>query len=156
MNENELMNEWNWMNEWMNENEWINEWMNEWKWMNTSKSRTPIRLWNSDSELRNFAATNATPTWLNEIMSEKKSCFENHLHDFLTDIGCPRRHGLGVRAIAWKARGPGFDSSPDQMVFLLSSGLQRKEKIHPDMRDCVLLPGLAWSCVVFRIHVDKR
>ena len=32
---------------------------------------------------------------------------------------CPRSNGLVVRAVACEARGPGFDSSSDQMVFSL-------------------------------------
>ena len=35
-------------------------------------------------------------------------------------IVCLRRRGLVVKAVAGKARGPGFDSSSDQIVFLLS------------------------------------
>ena len=34
----------------------------------------------------------------------------------------PRNHCLGARAVACEARGPRFDSSSDQMVFLLSLG----------------------------------
>ena len=36
----------------------------------------------------------------------------------------PRSHGLVIRVVACDARGPGFDSSSDQMIFL-SSGIRR-------------------------------
>ena len=39
-------------------------------------------------------------------------------------LGGPMSHGLVVRAVACEARGPGFDSSSDQMVFF-SLGLRR-------------------------------
>ena len=40
----------------------------------------------------------------------------------------PRRHGLVVRVVACESRGPGFDSSSDQMVFLFSGIGGRKNK----------------------------
>jgi hypothetical protein len=43
---------------------------------NTSKSKTPILRWKSDSELRNLAATKATQTWLYEIISENKNILQ--------------------------------------------------------------------------------
>ena len=39
-------------------------------------------------------------------------------------IESPRSYGLVVRAVACEARGPGFNSSSDQMVFF-SSGIRR-------------------------------
>ena len=45
---------------------------------------------------------------------------------------CPRSHGLVVRVVACDARGPGFNSSSDQMF------------LDPDMTNCMIL----------RIHVD--
>ena len=41
----------------------------------------------------------------------------------------PRRHGLVVRAFACEARGPGFDFSTDQMVFLLSKGIGGRKNV---------------------------
>ena len=40
----------------------------------------------------------------------------------MNDLGAlsPRRHGLVVRVVACEARGPGYDSSSNQMDFLLS------------------------------------
>ena len=43
-----------------------------------------------------------------------------------------------VRGVACEERGPGFNSSIDQLVFLLSSGIRRYEKIgsrHDKLRD---------------------
>ena len=57
-----------------------------------------------------------------------------------------RRHGLVVRVVPCEARGPGFDSSLDQMVFLHSSVIGGREKMDPHTINCMIL----------RIHVDKR
>ena len=43
---------------------------------------------------------------------------------------CPMRYGLVVRAVAFEARGPGFDSSSDRMVFIL--GRKEVRKMDPD------------------------
>ena len=51
---------------------------------------------------------------------------------------CPRRHGLAFRAVACEARGPGFDSSSDQMVFLLNLGIgswKNNESRHDKLDD---------------------
>ena len=40
-------------------------------------------------------------------------------------IVCLRRRGLVVKAVAGKARGPGFDSSSDQNVFPISMCMKR-------------------------------
>ena len=48
-----------------------------------------------------------------------------------------------ARAVTCKTKGAGFDSSSDQLVFLLSSGLRRLVKTDPDWINCVIL----------RIHV---
>ena len=58
----------------------------------------------------------------------------------------PRRHRLVVRVVACEARGPGFDYSSDQMVFLLSSGIRRYEKMDPDIINSMTL----------RIHADQK
>ena len=55
----------------------------------------------------------------------------------------PRRHGLVVRAVICEARGPGLDSSSDQMFFLFSS---QEKQFDPEMTNCVILG----------IHVDKK
>ena len=57
-----------------------------------------------------------------------------------------RRHGLVVREVACEARGPGFNSSSDQMVFLLFLGQGGRKNMNPDMINCVIV----------RIHVDKK
>ena len=54
----------------------------------------------------------------------------------------PRSNGLVVRAVVCEARGPGFDSSSDQVVFPLLGG---RNLIDPDMINCMIL----------RIQVDK-
>ena len=51
-----------------------------------------------------------------------------------------------VGAVACEARGLGFDSSSDQIVYLLISGIGRLEKMDPDIINCVILG----------IHVDKK
>ena len=58
----------------------------------------------------------------------------------------PRSHGLGFRAVACEARGPGFDSSSDQMFFFSPQVLGGRNKMDPDTTNCVLL----------RINVDKK
>ena len=50
-----------------------------------------------------------------------------------------------VRAVACEARGPGFDSSSDQMVFSLL-GYKEVGKMDPDMINCMIL----------RIHVENK
>ena len=59
---------------------------------------------------------------------------------------CPKRHGLVVRAVASEAKGPGFDSSSDQVVFILSLGVGGR-KINGSGND---------NHVILRIHVDKK
>ena len=54
-----------------------------------------------------------------------------------------------VGAVACEARGLGFDSSSDQIVYLLISGIGRLEKMDPDIINCVILGILG-------IHVDKK
>ena len=51
-----------------------------------------------------------------------------------------------VRAVASEARGPGFDSSSDQVVFILSLGVGGRE-INGSGND---------NHVILRIHVDKK
>ena len=52
-----------------------------------------------------------------------------------------------VRAVACEARVPGFDSSSDRMVFLLSPWVQGgRYKMAPAMINCVVL----------HIHLDKK
>ena len=49
-----------------------------------------------------------------------------------------------VRVVACEARGPGFDSSSDLMVFLLSKG--KVGKMDPDSK----------SGVILHIHANKK
>ena len=55
---------------------------------------------------------------------------------------CPRSRGLVVRAVACEARGPGFDSSSDQMVFSLlgykevGKNGSRHDKLHAVAYPC--------------------
>ena len=58
----------------------------------------------------------------------------------------PRRNGVVVRAVACEARGPGFDSSYDQMVFFSPRVQGGRNKMDPDTINYVIL----------RIHVDKN
>ena len=53
---------------------------------------------------------------------------------------------LWVRVVACEARGPGFDSSSNQMVFLLFLGIGGRKKMDPETINSLIL----------YIHVDKR
>ena len=51
-----------------------------------------------------------------------------------------------VRVVACEARDPGFDSSSHQMVFSLLGYKEVKNKMDPDMINCMIL----------RIHVENK
>ena len=56
-----------------------------------------------------------------QVPDDKLGCFDL-MGEFCLDkkgslLSGPRSHGLVVRAVACEARGPGFNSSSDQMFF---------------------------------------
>ena len=57
-----------------------------------------------------------------------------------------RSNGVVVRVVACEARGPGFHSSSDQMVFFSPRVYGGRNKMDPDTINYVIL----------RIHVDKN
>ena len=57
---------------------------------------------------------------------------------------CLRSHGLVDRAVAFEVKGPGFNSSSDQMFFFSLRVQGGRNKMDPEPTNCVIL----------RIHVD--
>ena len=80
------------------------------------------------------------------VISETSLCFwPDEPNVSISDSG-PRSHSLVVRVVACEARGPGFDSISDQMVFSLLGYEGGRNKIDPDMINCMIL------C----IHVENK
>ena len=61
-----------------------------------------------------------------------------------------------VRAVACEARGPGFDSSSDQMVFSLLGYKEVGKKMDSDMINCIVCIFMRIKIIITPCHAAKR